>query len=232
MKKFSTSFIQCSLLGAAALAITFLLFCVTGCRIGKNTDKNTIQPKSGEVTICTTSTTASTSSSLTTSSTHTSTKTTMATTTTTETTQTIVQENIVPTEPVIQYIAVTTVYTPPVTEYVEPIANNADYSESDAILLAQLINKEASATYDGKVAVGSVVINRSNYYGQSISEVIYAPNQFSVIGYLGTYTDTDYQAAVQVLTTGSVNNAFYFDGCHPDHLNHFRDINNNYIGAW
>ena len=47
-----------------------------------------------------------------------------------------------------------------------------------------------------------------------------------------TYTDADYQAAVQVLTNGSVNNAYYFDGCHPDGLNHFRDINNNYVGAW
>lgn len=124
------------------------------------------------------------------------------------------------------------VYVPPVTEtYVEPV-QNFGYSESDAILMAQVINKEASASYDGKVAVASVILNRSNYYGQSISDVVYAPNQFSVVGNLGSYTDADYQAAVQVLTSGSVNNAYYFDGCHPDGLNHFRDINNNYIGAW
>ena len=142
------------------------------------------------------------------------------------------------TEPIvtIQTIAVMIetqpVYVPPVTEaYIEPAQNNG-YSESDAILMAQVINKEASASYDGKVAVASVILNRSNYYGQSISDVVYAPNQFSVVNNLGSYTDADYQAAVQVLTSGSVNNAYYFDGCHPDGLNHFRDINNNYIGAW
>lgn len=104
--------------------------------------------------------------------------------------------------------------------------------ESDVILMAQVINKEASASYDGKLAVASVIANRSNYFGQTIPEVIYAPNQFSVVGNLGTYTTDDYNAALQVLTSGSVNNAYYFDGGHSDGLNHFRDINNNYIGAW
>lgn len=118
--------------------------------------------------------------------------------------------------------------------YVEPVIQNESvgYNEADAILIAQVINKEASATYDGKLAVASVIVNRSNYFGQSITDVVYAPNQFSVVGYLGSYTDADYQAAVQVLTNGSVNNAYYFDGGHSDCLNHFRDINNNYIGAW
>lgn len=119
--------------------------------------------------------------------------------------------------------------------YVEPVTEayiSTGYNENDAILMAQVINKEASASYDGKLAVASVIVNRSNYFGQSITDVVYAPNQFSVVGYLGSYTDADYQAAVQVLTNGSVNNAYYFDGGHSDCLNHFRDINNNYIGAW
>ena len=204
--------------GASALTLSFLLLCASGCHGGENTDKSKIQPITTEVsTTCTTS-------SLTTSSTTTSTSTTTTELTTTELITTIVWESIVPTEPV--YVEPQVEYIPPVTE------NEGGYSESDAILLAQLINKEASATYDGKVAVGSVVINRSNYYGQSISDVIYAPNQFTTAYSLGYYTTDDYNAAVQVLTSGSVNNAFYFDGCHPDHLNHFRDINNNFVGAW
>ena len=149
----------------------------------------------------------------------------MELTTTPTTTEMIVWENTVPIEQ-------EPVYIPPVTEVYVEQPYNGGYSESDAILMAQVINKEASASYDGKLAVASVIVNRSNYFGQTISDVVYAPNQFSVVGYLGTYTDADYQAAVQVLTNGSVNNAYYFDGCHPDGLNHFRDINNNYVGAW
>lgn len=206
--------------GARALAITFLLLCGTGCHSSKDTDSEGIQPTSKievSTTCTTTSTTATTVSSSTTSSTTTSVETTTVWTTIVEV-PTTVQVNIAPTEP----------YVEPIAEYVEPVS----YNEADAILMAQVINKEASASYEGKLAVASVIVNRSNYFGQSITDVVYAPNQFSVVYNLGSYTVDDYNAAVQVLTNGSVNNAYYFDGCHPDHLNHFRDINNNYIGAW
>lgn len=212
-----------SFLGTAMVLFSFLL--LFGCNRGKDTDKNSKQSATTTLevtTSCTTSTMTSTTSSLTTSSTTTTELMTIM-----ETTEMIVWENTVPIE--------TQAYIPPVTEaYVAPVthSNDGSYSESDAILMAQVINKEASATYDGKLAVASVILNRSNYYGQSIADVVYAPNQFSVVGYLGSYTDDDYNAAVQVLTGGSVNNAYYFDGNHPDRLNHFRDVNNNYIGAW
>ena len=223
MIKLSSRYRSLLVKGASVLTFSFLLLFGTGCRGGENTDKKDVQPTTTEVSTTCTSTTTSTSSSSTTSSTTTSTSTTTTVLTTLTETQTPMIV-IVETEPV--YIAPQTEYVPPATQ------NEVGYSESDAILLAQLINKEASATYDGKVAVGSVVINRANYYGQSINDVIYAPGQFTTAYSLGYYTTDDYNAAVQVLTSGSVNNAFYFDGAHPDHLNHFRDINNNYIGAW
>lgn len=109
----------------------------------------------------------------------------------------------------------------------------ASASEDDVILLAKLINHEASATYDGKVMVGSCVVNRMNAKGMSVSDVIFEAGQFTTAYSLTTYTDADYQAAQQVLTQGSADaRIYYFDGCHPDGLNHFRDINNNYLGAW
>lgn len=208
--------------GGAVCAVSILLLCGTGCRNSKDTDKDAIQPIVTEVsTSCTTSTTTSTTTSSTTSSTTTTSETTTELMTIEEVPTTTVQVNIQVIEPVTEYV-------PPVIEYGEPLG----YNEADAILMAQVINKEASASYDGKLAVASVIVNRSNYYGQSITDVVYAPNQFSVVYNLGSYTADDYNAAVQVLTGGSVNNAYYFDGCHPDRLNHFRDINNNYIGAW
>lgn len=205
--------------GGAVCAVSILLLCGTGCHDSKDTDKDAIQPTTTtEVsTTCTTSTTMSTTTTSTTSSTTTGTTTTELMTIA-EVPTTTVQVNIQAIEPV--------------TEYVPPTIEPVGYNEADAILMAQVINKEASATYDGKLAVASVIVNRSNYYGQSITDVVYAPNQFSVVYNLGSYTEDDYNAAVQVLTGGSVNNAYYFDGCHPDRLNHFRDINNNYIGAW
>lgn len=106
------------------------------------------------------------------------------------------------------------------------------YSERDAVLMAQVIHKEASSSYDGKLAVASVILNRSKIDHKPVFDVIFEPEQFSVADNLGFFTDEDYQAAVDVLINGSANNAYYFDGCHEDGLNHFRDINDEYIGAW
>ena len=205
--------------GGAVVAISSLLLASTGCHNGKDTGTQTEQPTTTtEVsTTCTTSTTMSTTTTSTTSSTTTGTTTTELMTIA-EVPTTTVQVNIQAIEPV----------------YVEPVIQNepVGYNEADAILMAQVINKEASATYDGKLAVASVIVNRSNYYGQSITDVVYAPNQFSVVYNLGSYTEDDYNAAVQVLTGGSVNNAYYFDGCHPDCKNWFYSFNHEYLGAW
>lgn len=137
------------------------------------------------------------------------------------------------TQPIVenQTIAVATepVYVEPVTEaYI-----SVGYNESDVVLLAKLINREASATYDGKVMVGSCVVNRMNIKGFSVSDVIFEQGQFTTAYSLSTYTDLDYQAAQQVLSYGSSDTRiYYFDGCHPDGLNWFYDINRNYLGAW
>lgn len=57
-----------------------------------------------------------------------------------------------------------------------------DYSESDVLLLAKLIQAEAlSESYEGKVAVGSVVVNRIKFNNATLEQVIFAKNQFSSV---------------------------------------------------
>lgn len=116
------------------------------------------------------------------------------------------------------------------TQAVETTNINNYYSDNDVVLLAMLINHESSASWEGKVYVGSVVVNRMKYFDTSVSEVIYMPGQFTYD--LSYYSDEDYQAAQYVLTNGAVDNrVFYFTGCHPDGLNWFEDVNHNYIIA-
>jgi hypothetical protein len=64
-------------------------------------------------------------------------------------------------------------------------------SDSDIYLLAKLITAEAGdEPYDGQVAVGAVVLNRtrSGEFPTSIREVIYQPGQFSSLPKLPTIT--------------------------------------------
>lgn len=229
----------------ATITLSFILiaFMCVAAHFGMNT-RNKANTKGDDV--CTTTTMTSTGTTSTTSSTttSTSTKTTTATTTQTTTTSTTTVMNaqesiqVIETEPVTEAPA-----SDPAPETVsdpapdpepcvepepQPVGN---YSESDAVLLAQLINKEASATWEGKIAVGNCVINRANANGISISSVIYAPGQFTTCYSLGYYTDTDYQAAVQVLTYGSSDTRIYFfDGNHGG-VNWFYDSYHNYLYA-
>lgn len=54
------------------------------------------------------------------------------------------------------------------------------YSQADINLLARLIESEACGeSYLGKLAVGSVVINRSHMDHKTLSQIIYQPYQFS-----------------------------------------------------
>lgn len=123
------------------------------------------------------------------------------------------------------------VYIEPTASWVEPEPTWT--SEDDVILLAKLINREASASYDGKIMVGSCVVNRMNAKGVGVSDVIFEAGQFTTAYSLTTYTDTDYQAAQQVLSQGSADvRIYYFNGCHGDGLNWFYDVNYNYLGAW
>ena len=199
------SFIRSSLTGTIAAVTTLLALCGSAAATNGSTEIVEIQP----TTITTTSIIATTTS-------------TSQTTTTIEATTTTTTVAI-PVE--------TTVFTEPVEPEIEP--EIVWSSEDDVVLLAKLIHLESSETYEGKVAVGSCVVNRMNIKGVSLSDVIYESGQFTTAGYLSYYTDADYQAAQQVLTQGSADTRLYFfDGNHPDRKNHFRDINQNYIGAW
>lgn len=70
-------------------------------------------------------------------------------------------------------------------QFVETVQTSAyNISEDDVYLLACLVCAEAgSEPYEGKLAVANVVLNRlrSGSYGSTISDVIYAKNQFSVV---------------------------------------------------
>lgn len=73
----------------------------------------------------------------------------------------------------------------PETEYTD----SYDVSYDDAYMLACLVQAEAGGEpYDGKLATANIVLNRLNSgaYGGSISDVIYAPGQFSVVR-IGTF---------------------------------------------
>lgn len=71
------------------------------------------------------------------------------------------------------------------SQFVETVQTSAyDVSEDDVYLLACLVCAEAgSEPYEGKLAVANVVLNRLNggSYGNTISDVIYARGQFSVV---------------------------------------------------
>lgn len=212
--------------GVTALAISSLLLCGTGCRGGEDTGAEVIQPATTTevMTTCTTSTSTSSTTSFTTTITVAELTT---TTTTAGTTLTIQPTTAIPTT------AVVIEETPPEEVFVESEPTPVWANEDDVILLAKLINHEASTSYDGKVMVGSCVVNRMNINGMSVSGVIFESGQFTTAYSLSTYNDLDYQAASQVLSQGSADSRIYFfDGCHGDGLNWFYDINYNYLGAW
>lgn len=104
-----------------------------------------------------------------------------------------------------------------------------DVSYDDAYLLACLVNAEAgSEPYEGKLAVANVVLNRlrSGRYGSTISDVINAPGQFSVVR-LGTFAaalssgpnSQSVQAANEALS-GSNNVPYYSSFCSLSHANY------------
>ena len=94
-------------------------------------------------------------------------------------------------------------------------------SASDQTLLAALIHCEAAGeSYEGKLAVGSVVMNRvaSSYYPNSIAGVIYQSGQFSpvasgrfatVLASGGASADSS-RAASEVLAGNITNSFLYF----------------------
>ena len=109
--------------------------------------------------------------------------------------------------------------------------SEVSFAEGDRYLLANLIYCEAGGeSYEGQVAVGSVVMNRvlSSVYPNTVTGVIYQSGQFSPVasGRLalalaeGRATARCYQAADAVMSgTTNVGNCVYFrtpvDGINP-----------------
>lgn len=93
-------------------------------------------------------------------------------------------------------------------------------ADSDAYLLGAIIECEAGGeSYEGKLAVGSVIINRvkSSYFPNTISGVIYQSGQFSPVasGRLAYRLETGVsqsclQAAQEVLNGNVTLNSLYF----------------------
>lgn len=94
------------------------------------------------------------------------------------------------------------------------------YDTSDLAMLAAIIECEAgNQSYEGKLAVGSVVVNRVNSprFANSISGVIYASGQFTPVA-SGRFTivlsrgasASCVQAAQEVLNGNVTINALYF----------------------
>ena len=80
---------------------------------------------------------------------------------------------------------VTTTEAPQSTEPVITDSGAVSLSEDDIRLMAVVMTLECgNQPYDGQVAVANVILNRLRlgYYGSTISDVVYAPYQFSVVG--------------------------------------------------
>ncbi|WP_408069537.1 cell wall hydrolase [Butyrivibrio sp. JL13D10] len=100
--------------------------------------------------------------------------------------------------------------------------SEVSFAEGDRYLLANLIYCEAGAEpYEGKVAVGAVVINRvlSSVYPDTVTGVIYQSGQFSPVGSgrfalalaNGSATESCYQAADAAMSGATnVGNCVYF----------------------
>ncbi len=100
--------------------------------------------------------------------------------------------------------------------------SEVNFAEGDRYLLANLIYCEAGAEpYEGKVAVGAVVINRvlSSVYPDTVVGVIYQSGQFSPVGSgrlalalaNGSATEACYQAADAAMSGATnVGNCVYF----------------------
>lgn len=100
--------------------------------------------------------------------------------------------------------------------------SNVTYTpaQSDAYLLAAIIQCEAwGEPYDGKLAVGSVIMNRvrSSYFPNTVSGVIYQGGQFSPVASgrlayrLEQRVDSDCMSAAQAVLGGmSTTNCLYF----------------------
>lgn len=96
------------------------------------------------------------------------------------------------------------------------VKQTSDYNNSDVKLLAQLIHAEAKGEpFNGKVAVGNVVLNRvkSKEFPSTIKGVIYQPRQFQPVsnGAINNEpSDEAIKAARTAMNTNLIGNALYF----------------------
>ena len=92
----------------------------------------------------------------------------------------------------------------------DEVINNTpvNYDTSDLAMMAAIIECEAgNQSYEGKLAVGSVIVNRINSpkFGNTLQAVLYAPSQFSPVA-SGRFA----KAAKEVLNGHITINALYF----------------------
>lgn len=94
--------------------------------------------------------------------------------------------------------------------------NGITLSQSEIDLMARLVRAEAGGeSYEGMVAVASVVLNRvsDNQFPDSVQGVIYAKNQFSPVanGSINrAASDVHYKAVKDALTRDNTNGATFF----------------------
>lgn len=109
---------------------------------------------------------------------------------------------------------------------IDSVSTDSSFSNcnDDVMLLARLIESEAgNQNYMGKLAVGSVVLNRCKSNGESLSSVIYASKQFSGINtqsFFESPSSDSINAAKETLNGKDViSNAYYYANlnlCSPD----------------
>lgn len=112
------------------------------------------------------------------------------------------------------------------------LSRGAELNRDKVILLAKLIQSEAlSESYEGKLWVGAVVVNRMRVYDKSLSEVIFQNHQFD-----GTHTKlfqvepsgSCIRAAEEVLSGNLVSReVLYFVDlsiCNPSWINDVKRI--------
>lgn len=104
----------------------------------------------------------------------------------------------------------------------DEVINNTpvNYDTSDLAMMAAIIECEAgNQSYEGKLAVGSVIVNRINSpkFGNTLQAVLYAPSQFSPVAsgrfaiVLARGADAECTKAAKEVLNGHITiNALYF----------------------
>lgn len=101
-------------------------------------------------------------------------------------------------------------------EKTKEVKQTTGYSDSEMRILAQIINAEAKGEpFNGKVAVGNVILNRveSEEFPNTIKEVVYQPRQFQPVSngaINNSPSDEAVKAARKAIETNLIGDALYF----------------------